>query len=108
MKRRLNRDTLAALERSGYRVSSLYQRPADDGRKLKVAQPGDPWTAHVFQPDPGKPVAWHARKVAYADGPTPDAAVLAAIPSSGGLMSSYRVLSDAIDSLILTMRRRTA
>ena len=106
---KLNADTQAALKRTGYRVSSIYQQPQADGRKLKrVCQPDDPWTAHVFLPSAKTPVCWHARKIAHADGATADEAVMNALPSSGGLMSSYRALGAAVDALTMTIQRRAA
>jgi len=106
---KLSPDTARALERSGYRVSSLYQRPVADSRKLKqVCEPADPWTAHVYLPDKSTPVPWFARKIAIANGATADEAVIAAIPRTGGLMSSYRLLGEAIDSLTQTVRGRPA
>jgi len=99
---KLKRDTYAALDPSGMHVSSLWQIPQDDGRKLKqVAQPGDPWIAQLFYGDCN---SIHAEFITWAQGETADAAVENALLKSRGLEGQYRKLAAESEILRKLLR----
>lgn len=96
-KYRLRRQTWALLDLEGMHISSLYQLPLEDNRKLKlVAQPSDPWVAQLFY---GDSQSTHAEFISWAKGPTADDAVLSALKKAQGLEGRYRKLAAEIASL---------
>lgn len=102
-KPKLQPATIAAIAASGLCLDTLWQRPQDDGRKLKlVAEKGDPWTAQLFYPDVINefgPVVWYASFIAYGSGPTADEAVMDALAKSRGMQGTIRRLGAAVDHL---------
>lgn len=97
--------TRESLDRSGYRVGTIWQKPQADGRRLtRVAEPGDPWIVCLYLPDPRAPSAsWFAKELRWGEGETADAAILGALPKPG-LLGSYRALEQEMDRLATVIR----
>lgn len=98
---KLKRETLEKMEGSGWHVLMVHQPPylfPDDGRKLRrCATPSDPWLA-IVQNHPCPLTAEHSRSGA---GPSPDEAVLAAIPEQRkDVRNALAALETAFEGLI--------
>jgi hypothetical protein len=107
-KYKLTRETWAALDRAGLHISSIWQQPQNDGRKLKnVAEPSDPWTVLLCLPEvyvKGKPLTWFTALQVWGEGATADEAVVDAMSKTDGLEVRYKKLGVELDRLGQAMR----
>lgn len=109
MKIKLTRETIHRLDTAGLHVSSCWQLPQPDGRKLKnVAQDGDPWIAQIFYPETEPPVSWHASFVAWGAGATADEAVRVALTKAEGFEGRLLKLAGAMEHLTGAMNEHRA
>lgn len=94
----LSDETRAKLADSALSISSAWQPPMADGRKLKgVSDPSDPWVVQLFA---GGDVLT-ATFAAWGAGPTFEAALVEALgkPTPGGLVEAMGKLAEAADQL---------